>query len=392
MSGETRTATKQSAQPAPTRAQEVAVIESRIPYRVAAQAYDISESAWDTLINATFPSAKTAEGIMLALAYCKKRNLDIFKKCVHIVPMYVTVVSKDNKKSSKQIETVWPGIAEVRITAHRTGEYCGIDEPTYGPMTKKVFELPVYNNNDDGDHPNAPPSDTPKTKAPPKTITLEFPEWCRHTVYRLVKGVRCPFVGPRVMWLEAYATAGKNSDCPNEMWRDRPDGQLQKCSEAASLRAAFPEEMGGEYIIDEAHKFVDVTPGAAAGAAAAVDDTPEVRPDRSSIHDTPAARAARDKQRASAETIDPKTGEILVGEKKADDKPADKPTDQPADSGPPQMSEKLEHALSVLAKCHDAAEMEGMKAGAKSDLTEDEYKVWATALAHAQRRAAGGKR
>ena len=66
----------------------------------------------------------------------------------------------------------------------------------------------------------------------------------------MVHGERCPFHA-RVFWTEAYATTGRGSDVPNEMWRKRPYGQLEKCTEAAALRKAFPEELGSTYAAEE---------------------------------------------------------------------------------------------------------------------------------------------
>jgi hypothetical protein len=54
-----------------------------------------------------------------------------------------------------------------------------------------------------------------------------------------------------VYWVETYATIKRGDDTPNEMWETRPRGQLEKCAEAAALRAAFPEEVGGDYIPEE---------------------------------------------------------------------------------------------------------------------------------------------
>jgi hypothetical protein len=59
------------------------------------------------------------------------------------------------------------------------------------------------------------------------------------------------YPGPRVYWLESYATAGRDTVAPNEMWRRRTRGQLDKCAEAAALRAAFPEELGNDYAAEE---------------------------------------------------------------------------------------------------------------------------------------------
>src|SRR6185369_500402 len=36
-----------------------------------------------------------------------------------------------------------------------------------------------------------------------------------------------------------------------KMWQERPEGQLEKCAEAAALRRAFPEEIGNELTAEE---------------------------------------------------------------------------------------------------------------------------------------------
>jgi hypothetical protein len=38
---------------------------------------------------------------------------------------------------------------------------------------------------------------------------------------------------------------------PNEMWANRPVGQLEKCAEAGALRRAFPEEIGNALTAEE---------------------------------------------------------------------------------------------------------------------------------------------
>jgi phage recombination protein Bet len=136
------------------------------------------------------------------------------------------------------VETVWPGIAELRTTAARTGNYAGCDEAEFGPTIEKVFKGKIKV----GKGQNA--------EWQTKEITLKFPEWCRMTVYRVLAGHTRKFVGPKVIWLEAYATIGK-SELPNEMWESRPEGQIEKCAEAAALRRAFPEETGNELTVDE---------------------------------------------------------------------------------------------------------------------------------------------
>jgi phage recombination protein Bet len=174
------------------------------------------------LTEVTFPTAKTPEAIMMALDYCRTRKLDIFKKPVHVVPMWSAALGRS-------VETVWPSIMEIQTTASRTGLWAGMDRPEWGPDKTHTFSGRYKDDNDQWQE---------------TSITVTFPEWVAVTVYRLVNGRRCAFT-EEVYWMEAYSTAGgKNSQIPTAMWIKRPKGQLAKCGKAASLRAAFPEECG----------------------------------------------------------------------------------------------------------------------------------------------------
>ena len=216
----------------------------RLPYHEAINdRFGIDRSGWKTLTDAIFPNANSADSIALALSYCRARNLDVFKRPVHIVPMW-----DSNRRC--HVETIWPGISELRTTAFRTGQYAGCDEAEFGPEEEHSF--------------------TGKVKDNTVTIKLKFPAWCRMTVYRDLGGRTCKFVGPKVYWLEAYATVGR-SDLPNDMWRSRPSGQIEKCAESAALRKAFPEELGNILTAEEMHGRVITT------------DTPH-QPERQSVN------------------------------------------------------------------------------------------------------------
>lgn len=214
--------------------QAVATLQpSRMPIAPAlAKEFGISSADWRVLLDQVFPGAKTPEAIAMALSYCRSRKLDIFKRPVHIVPMYSSVLKK-------MVETVWPGIAEVRTTASRTGEYAGIDDVVFGPMVEKEFEgeKEVWENG----------RSTGRFETMRETI--RFPEWASVTVYRIVGGSPRAFTA-KVYWEEAYASNGKTG-MPNAMWTKRPRGQLDKCVEAAALRKAFPEEVGNELTAEE---------------------------------------------------------------------------------------------------------------------------------------------
>ncbi len=189
---------------------------------VVQQSYGLSEQSWKVLTEVTFPTAKTPEAILMALDYCKARKLDIFKKPVHIVPMWSAALCRN-------VETVWPSIMEIQTTASRTGVWAGMDRPVWGPDVTKTFTGRYKDDNEQWQE---------------SSVTVTFPEWVAVTVYRIVGGKRCAFT-EEVYWLEAYSTAGgKNSQVPTAMWIKRPKGQLAKCGKAASLRAAFPEECG----------------------------------------------------------------------------------------------------------------------------------------------------
>ncbi len=201
-----------------TESEERAItVPSRIPYpALVHKAFGIDRGTWKALVEAVFPNAQSADSVILALSYCRGRKLDVMKRVVHIVPIW----SRDKKC---MVDTIWPGIGELRTTAFRTGEYAGRDPSVYGPDIKATVGK----------------------------AQMSYPEWAQVTVYRMVKGQRCPFPGPRVYWLETYATRARDDDSPNDMWGNRPRGQIDKCAEAASLRAGFPEEIGSDYIPEE---------------------------------------------------------------------------------------------------------------------------------------------
>lgn len=188
-------------------------VQSRIPLPVGSS--DIDQGKWRILCETIFPSARSAEAILMAMDYCRIRHLDIFKKPVNIVPMW-------SAAKSAYVETVWEGINSIQVTASRTQSWAGMDEPKWGPDIKHKFK------------------GSKKGEVGPVEVEITYPEYCSVTVYRVVQGERYAFT-ETVYWLEAYARIGK-SELPNDMWAKRPKGQLHKCTKAASLRAAFPEE------------------------------------------------------------------------------------------------------------------------------------------------------
>lgn len=176
---------------------------------------NIDERQFRVIKEILYPNVKD-ETLLMAIDYCKARNLDIMKRTIQIVPIW-------SKEKNSTIDTIWPSIAEIRITATRTGQYAGRSEAEYGS----------------------------ETTAKLGKVEVTYPESCKVTVYRLVKGEPRPFTA-KLFWKQEYK---KLNDyvTPNTMWATRSYGQLEKCTEAAALRMAFPEEVGNDHIAEEAY-------------------------------------------------------------------------------------------------------------------------------------------
>lgn len=209
---------------------EIAVLERtrmQMPAYVG-ERYGIDEDGWRALVEAVFPNAKSVGAVMMALAYCQQRHLDIFQRPVHIVPMW---------NGNRMVETVWPGIAQLRITAQRQPEFAGYDDCVFGPLITEHFKGKARGRNET----------TYDVEA-----EVTYPEWAQFTVYKMMHGQRIALPGPKVWWREEFSDrATAAGSCPNEMWARRPKGQFEKVAEAAALRRAFPDVLGNEYVAEE---------------------------------------------------------------------------------------------------------------------------------------------
>ena len=190
---------------------ETTALATRLPMPPSALALGLDQATWKVLVEAVWPTATDPDAIALAVSYCRARGLDPLKRVVHIVPIW-------DPTKGRYVNTVWPGIAEARTTAARTGAYGGRDATVFGPDVEVRFGDDLY----------------------------VVPEWAQVTVYRIVQGQRVPFVGPRVYWRESVVLDRDGK--PNKMWTKRPRGQLDKCAERAALAVAFPEELGDQPI------------------------------------------------------------------------------------------------------------------------------------------------
>lgn len=172
----------------------------------------ISEAQWRTLMNSLYPGAK-GESVLLVWDYCQARKLDPLKKPCHIVPMEVKIGDKYEWR-----DVVMPGIYEHRTTAQRTGQYLGHSKPEYGEDTE--FK------------------------------GIKAPLWCSLTIFRWNEQASQRVEFPvTVFFREVVAT--KRDGSPNARWSKAPIQMLTKCTEAAGLREAFPDELGGQHTAEE---------------------------------------------------------------------------------------------------------------------------------------------
>lgn len=226
--------------------QEIAIARPRLPYpgRIVEDRFGVDAATWRAVCESVFPLARTPEAIILALSYCRAKRLDVMKKVCHIVPMWNTALNRE-------VETVWPGIAELRTTAFRTAQYAGARPTEFGPWIEHEFEAtkPARGNK----------------AAVHKKKRVRFPEWARVTVLRHgIAGV-VEFPGPTIYFREAFGY-DKGVAVPNERWSRAPSQMLEKCAEAAALRKAFPEEFGDDWTAEEMEDRLTTVPPAGEAA------------------------------------------------------------------------------------------------------------------------------
>lgn len=218
----------------------------------------IDEVTWSALKNSIYPGAKD-ESVMMAVDYCRARQLDPLLKPVHLVPMSV----KDSKSGRNEWrDVVMPGIGLYRIQADRSGDYAGANEPEFGPDVTQTLS----------------------------GVEVTFPQWCKYTVSKRMASGEIVEFSAKEYWIENYATGGRDTSAPNAMWKKRPYAQLAKCAEAQALRKAWPEigqqataeEMEGKYIDSPDIIERDVTPRSQAkhGSASSMNSLINSKPEQ----------------------------------------------------------------------------------------------------------------
>ena len=155
-----------------------------------------------TLVEANIlPSNLPESFIKLFIKFCNETNLSPFKRQVHVIGRK----QKLPDGSWGDRFTIQIGIDGYRVIADRTGVYAGSDEA--------VFDDEIN----------------------PSKATI--------TIYKLVQGVRCPFI--------ASARMKEYKPEHNMIWDKMPHVMLAKCAETLALRKAFPNELSGIYTDEE---------------------------------------------------------------------------------------------------------------------------------------------
>lgn len=170
----------------------------------------------------------------LAIAECKRRNLvpgqHVYFQLRNSSEWNSDIGAKVSTKKLTKVTT----IDAFRLISQRTGEYTGQGKAKFYYLDEQnqpsiVSEIPLP-------HPTL--SNTPRE-----------PWACAVPIYR--KGFQEPV--EIVCRFDAYAVTRKSGQNTvlTDMWVRRGPEQLAKCSEAASRRVAFAEELGSMYLSEE---------------------------------------------------------------------------------------------------------------------------------------------
>lgn len=149
---------------------------------------------------------------------CKRSGLDPFARQIHMVGRR----ERQPDGSHRMKYTIQTGIDGYRLIGHRAADR--------GDVTVSV-DAPLWA------HPEGGWRD------------VWSPEWgkpiaAKVTIWRDGKSF------PGVAMFSEYAQTKRNGEL-NQMWSQRPAGQLAKCAEALAWRMAFPQDLAGIYADEE---------------------------------------------------------------------------------------------------------------------------------------------
>lgn len=196
----------------------------------AIEAHDTSGLIWNQeqikLIKSQISTRITDAELVLFSQVCKRTGLDPFIGQIYAIHR----ASRDSDGQYCYKMTIQTGIDGLRLVADRTRIYAGSDRALFDEGLTAYQHLKQRGGT---------------------------PEVAEVTVYKMIGGQRCPFVGTAI-WNE-FVQKDKYGN-PQGKWGLSPYNQLAKCAEAQALRKAFPNETGGLLLGEDDEFGGDRTP------------------------------------------------------------------------------------------------------------------------------------
>lgn len=171
------------------------------------------------------PKASDDE-LKLFLAICQRTGLDPFTRQIYSIRR--RTYNQDTRQYEEQSVTQI-GIDGARLIAERSGKYEGQEGPYWCGPDGAWFDV---------------------------WLKKEPPVAAKVLIYK--RGARVPTTGI-AHWSE-YCQTTKDGK-PTRFWSDMPAAQLAKCAESNGLRRAFPQELAGVHVEDdaEAGDYIETT-------------------------------------------------------------------------------------------------------------------------------------
>lgn len=192
-----------TAQATPTQA-SVATIPGPVEHRPVSHGVTFTDEQLRIIRDICAPGCSDDEFVIF-LHHCGRTGLDPLSKQIYGIMRW-------NSREKRKVLTIMTSIDGYRVIASRTQQHAGTDDAIF----------------------------TIDASGRPTVASV--------TVYRVVRGVRCPFTAS-ARW-EEYVPEDDNGK-PAGLWGKMPKLMLSKCAESLALRKAFPEALSGVYTEDE---------------------------------------------------------------------------------------------------------------------------------------------
>lgn len=223
------------------------------------------------LIKTTVARGCTDDELRLFLYVARRTGLDPLLRQIHAVKRW-------DRNLRREVMTIQTGIDGYRLTAQRTGQCAGSDDPVYAEQEGS-----------------------------------RYPIKAAVTVYRLVAGQPRPY-SASARWDEYVQLTKEGQVFP--MWDKMPFLMLGKCAEALALRKAFPAELSGIYTHEEMMQASNDLP-MPSRVPAATEDGEHVNDDTPDPEVFPAARPAAAQPQPNGTITQKQLERLIITQKEA---------------------------------------------------------------------------